>query len=118
VGNEIERALRLMRRRDPQVAEDGFARLREIAGSHVDELIAEFGRETDHGLRCWLLELVGQARSPRSFELLVARLYGEDAAFRCWAERGLRSLDTKESRRVLWQYEQNRSPGAAPPYRP
>jgi hypothetical protein len=43
VGNEFERALRLMRRHDPQLAEDGFQRLSEIAGAYVDELIVEFG---------------------------------------------------------------------------
>jgi hypothetical protein len=104
VGSEFERALRLMRRRDPQIAEDGFARLRKIAASHVDQLIAELGRETDHGLRCWLLELIGQVRSPQSFEVLVAYLYSEDEAFHRWAERGLMLLNTKESRRALWQY--------------
>ena len=114
VGSEFERALRLMRRHDPQLAEDGLQRLSEIARAHVDELIVEFGRETDHGLRCWLLELIGQARSPQSFDVLVAQLQGEDEALRDWAERGLQLLDTKESRRVLWQYEQNQSPGAAP----
>ena len=103
-----------MRRHNRQLAEDGFQRLSEIAGAHVDELIVEFGRETDHGVRCWLLELIGLARSARSFDVLVAQLRGEDEALRDWAERGLRLLDTKESRRVLWQYEQNQSRGAAP----
>lgn len=79
-GNEFERALRLMRRRDPQLAEDGFAWLREIAVSHV-----------------------------------VAQLHGKDEAFRRWAERGLRLLDTTQSRRVLWQYERNQPPGVASP---
>ena len=114
VGGEFERALWLMRRHDPQLAEDGFQRLSEIAGAHVGELIVEFGLETDHGLRCWLLELIGQTRSTQSFNVLVAQLQGEDEALRGWAERGLTLLDTKESRRVLWQYEQNQSSGAAP----
>jgi hypothetical protein len=103
-----------MRRHNRQLAEGGFQRLSEIAGAHVDELIVEFGRETDHGVRCWLLELIGLARSARSFDVLVAQLRGEDKALPDWAARGLRLLDTKESRRVLWQYEQNQSPGAAP----
>jgi hypothetical protein len=114
VGDEFAQAMRLMRRHDPQLAEDGFQRLRGLAGAHVDELIGEFGRETDHGLRCWLLELIGQSRSPRAFDLLVAQLRVEDEALRDWAQRGLRQLDTKEARRVLWQHEQNQPPGAAP----
>jgi hypothetical protein len=64
------------------------------------------------------LELIGQVRSPASFDVLVAQLQGEDESLRDWAERGLRLLDTKESRRVLWQYEQNQPLGAAPAYGP
>ena len=104
---EFEQALRLMRRRDPKAAEDGFGRLREMAGEHVDELIGEFARETDHGLRCWLLELIGQARSPRAYDLLVAQLQGDDEALRASAQRGLRLLDSKDARRVLWQHERH-----------
>ncbi|MGN9807741.1 hypothetical protein ACTMSW_00050 [Micromonospora sp. BQ11] len=58
------------------------------------------GREADQGLRCWLLELIGDARSPRAFALLVEELHSRDESLRDWAERGLR-LDTKESRPVL-----------------
>jgi hypothetical protein len=95
--------MRLMRRRDPQLAEDGFDRLRAITGAHVDKLIMEFGRERDHGVRCWLLELIGEARSDRAFAVLAAQLDGDDEALRGWAERGLRLLDTAEARRLLWQ---------------
>jgi hypothetical protein len=95
--------MRLMRRHDPQLAEDGFQRLRAIAGQHVDELIEEFGRERDHGLRCWLLELIGEARSGRAFDVLAAELQSEDESLRSWAARGLRLLDTAEARRLLWQ---------------
>ncbi|WP_028568572.1 HEAT repeat domain-containing protein [Salinispora tropica] len=118
VGSEFERALRLMRRHDPQLVEGGFGWLREMAGAHVDDLIVEFGRETDHALRCWLLELIGETRSPRSFDLLVAQLQGEDELLRDWAGRGLRLLDTKEARRVLWQHKQNQPPEAAPVFGP
>ncbi|MEV4635787.1 HEAT repeat domain-containing protein [Actinoplanes sp. NPDC049548] len=115
VASEFERALRLMRRHDPQLAEDGFQWLSQIAGTHVDELIVEFGRETDHGLRCWLLELIGRTRSPQSFDLLAAQLHSEDEALRDWAARGLQQLDTKEARRVLWQHAQNQPSGAERP---
>jgi hypothetical protein len=114
VAGELERAMRLMRRHDPQLAEDGFEWLRAIAGEHVDELIFEFARETDHGLRCWLLELIGEARSPHAFDVLVAQLRGGDESLRCWAEQGLRLLDTKDARRVLWQHRRNEPPGFPP----
>lgn len=66
--------MRLMRHRDPQLAEDGFQRLRAIAGQHVDELIREFGAEHNHGVRCWLLALIGEARSARAFDVLATEL--------------------------------------------
>jgi hypothetical protein len=96
MADEFARALLLMRRRDPQLAEDGFQRLRGIAAEHVDRLIDEFRRETDHGVRCWLLELIAQARSPRAAALLTAQSHGDDESLRAWAEQGLRLLDTKE----------------------
>jgi hypothetical protein len=37
--------MHLMRRRDPQARENGFALAREHAAELVDELIAEFARE-------------------------------------------------------------------------
>jgi len=63
-----------------------------LAAGHVDELMDEFARETDHGLRCWLLELIGEARSPRAFDLLAAESHGDDEALRSWARRGLNRL--------------------------
>ncbi|MDG4827221.1 HEAT repeat domain-containing protein [Asanoa sp. WMMD1127] len=104
MADEFARALRLMRRRDPQLAEDGFQRLRAVAGQHVDRLVDEFRHEPDHGLRCWLLELIGHARSPRAFELLVGQLSSDDESLRKCAERGLRLLDTKEARTALFEH--------------
>ncbi|GAA1856844.1 HEAT repeat domain-containing protein [Asanoa iriomotensis] len=104
MADEFARALRLMRRRDPQLAEDGFQRLRATAGEHVDRLIDEFRNEPDHGIRCWLLELIAEARSPRAHDLLVGQLRGGDESLRSWAEHGLRLLDTKEARTALWEH--------------
>jgi len=64
--------MRLMRKHDPQLQEDGFHMLRPHAAEHVDELIAEFRAEKkDHGLRCWLVELIGDARSEAARPLLT-----------------------------------------------
>src|SRR3954466_1759432 len=92
-----------MRRRNPQIAEDGFDRLRAMAGDHVDELIEEYHRETDHGVRCWLLELIGEARAERAYDTLAAELDSTDESLRDWAEHGLRLLDTPSARRLLWE---------------
>lgn len=97
-----------MRRRDPQAREDGFHLLLPHASEHVDELIAEFAAERDdHGLRCWLLELIGQARSEAALLLLVEQLHGQDPSLRTWAARGLECLDTKAARQELWKARAN-----------
>jgi hypothetical protein len=61
-----------------------------------------FGAETDHGLRCWLLELIGEARSPSSLPLLVAQLKSPDSSLRSGARHGLEMLETREARRALF----------------
>jgi hypothetical protein len=45
VPQVFQQAMQLMRRRDPQARESGFALAREHAAELVDELIAEFARE-------------------------------------------------------------------------
>ncbi|TDE00166.1 HEAT repeat domain-containing protein [Jiangella asiatica] len=100
--------MRLMRRHDPQAREDGFQILLAQAADHVDELMTEFVRErADHGLRCWLLELIGEGRSPAALPLLVEQLQGDDEALRGWAARGLELLDSKPAREQLWQARAN-----------
>lgn len=96
-------AMRLMRRSNPQLQEDGFGMLRPVAHRYVRELMVEFANERDHGLRCWLLELIGEARSPEAFPLLAVQLRGDDESLRSWAVDGLAQLDTKEARRLLWE---------------
>ena len=101
-NQRFAQALRQMRSRDPQRREDGFDFLREHADSYVDELIAEFAAERDdHGLRCWLLELVAEARSPRALPLLGSQLRESDESLRFWAVRGLEMLDTRAAREEL-----------------
>jgi hypothetical protein len=112
VPQVFEQAMRLMRRSDPQARENGFALAREHAAGLVDELVAEFARERqDHGLRCWLLELIGEARSVRAFPTLAEQLHGPDEALRSWARIGLESLATAAARRELWRARAN---GAIP----
>jgi len=99
--NEFQEAMRLMRRRDPQAREDGFHRLLPHAARYLDDLIAAFDREPDHGLRCWLLELIGEARSTQALPVLVGQLHGDDESLRSRAVRGLERLDTKPARQEL-----------------
>lgn len=100
----FRRALWLMRRHDPQAKEDGYQLLLPHAADHVDELMEEFAAESaDHGLRCWLLELIGEARSPAALPLFVDLLSSDDEALRDLAVSGLEQLDTKPAREQLWR---------------
>lgn len=90
-----------MRRHNPQQREDDFALLRAHATEHLDDLIAEFHHEPDHGQRCWLLELIGHTRSPRALPLLIEQLNSPDEALRGWATAGLQLLDTPATRQTL-----------------
>lgn len=84
VAARFQRAMWLMRRRDPQAREDGF-----------------------HLLRCWLLELIGRARSEAALPLLAEQLHGQDPSLRTWAAHGLEALDTKAARHELWKARAN-----------
>lgn len=88
--------------------EDGFSILCSEAAEHIEELIAEFHAERDdHGLQCWLLELIGNARSSVALPLLSELIHDADESFRDWAVWGLTQLDTKQARQMLWQARAN-----------
>jgi hypothetical protein len=94
--------MRMMRKHDPHTRESGFRTLLPHAAEHVEELMQQFASERDHGLRCWLLELIGEARSPVALSLLVEQLQSPEEAISDWAARGLRALDTPEARQALF----------------
>jgi len=88
-----------MRKHDPGLQEEGFHMLRPHAGERLDELIDTFTHEPDHGPRCSLLELIGDARSAKAVALLKAQLDNPDERLRYWAVVGLTQLDTPEARK-------------------
>lgn len=101
-GKRFTQAMHSMRTPDPKTREDGFDFLREHADAYVEELIAEFEKEhEDHGLRCWLLELIAEARSPLALPLLAGQLESEDESLQFWAVRGLEMLDSREANQEL-----------------
>lgn len=106
-NQRFAQALESMRSRDTQVSTRGFDFLREHADAYVDELIEEFGRERDDELRCWLLELISEARSPSALRVLAGQLESDDESLRFWAVRGLEMLDTREARHELYQARSN-----------
>ncbi|MEZ6045593.1 MAG: HEAT repeat domain-containing protein [Planctomycetaceae bacterium] len=99
----FKKSLAMMRDRDPQIQEEGFQLLRPRAGEFVDEFIAEYLQEEDHGLQCWFLELIGEAQRPESLDFLASQIHSTDERIRFWAMWGLKKLDTKESRTRLWE---------------
>jgi hypothetical protein len=96
-------AMRLMRSTDPETAEAGFWELQQRAAEEIDRLIDAYQRETDIGLRCSLLELIGEARTEKAFPVLEAALRGPEPSLHLWAACGLRQLNTKDARRLLWE---------------
>ena len=58
-------------------------------------------------MRCWLLELIGAARSPDALPVLGAQLDSSDESLRYWAVAGLEKLGTPEARTLLWRARAN-----------
>jgi HEAT repeat protein len=95
--------LREMQSRDALKAEGAFHLLLPRAGEHIEDLISAFESEQPQGVRCWLLELIGEARTERAFRLLCENAVSEDEALRRWSVRGLQLLKTPAARNFLWQ---------------
>ena len=95
-----------MRSRDPVTREEGFGALEQRAAEFLPQLSDELERESDHGLRCWLLELIGHSGSPDALPILVRYLHHDDESLREWAARGLKDLGTRECRKALWESRQ------------
>lgn len=91
----------IRRRRDGQTNEDGFHWLQANAAEYVEELINEFEQTSD--LRVWLLELIGEARSSNAFPFFAKYLQSNDWGIRKWVIIGLKKLNTKEARTLLWK---------------
>ncbi|MFD0904158.1 hypothetical protein [Actinomadura sediminis] len=101
----FDQAIQQMREGGAGARADAFDFLREHADAYVAELIAEFEAESDVDLRCLLLELVAEARSPEALDIFRGQLDGMDEPLRFWAVRGLEMLDTREARQALDQAE-------------
>ena len=100
---DVKHCMALMRKQNSNLQEEGFHLLLPHAAKFVDELIAEFRAETDQGLKCWLLELIGHARSQKAFSFFEEQLSVGNLSYRDWAVKGLEKLNTKESRALLFE---------------
>jgi|SRR5262249_1632402 len=99
----FEECLSLMRKHNPQLAEDGFHFLKPRAKEYLPRLMDAFQTERKHSIRCWLLELIGEARSEDAFPVLCEQALSLDESLRSWGIHGLERLDTKASRTFLFQ---------------
>ncbi|GAA3511854.1 hypothetical protein GCM10022234_03070 [Aeromicrobium panaciterrae] len=106
MADRFAEAMRLMRKHDPQLMEDGFGMMRTIAGSHLPKLVEAYESEPDIGLRRWLLELIGSTARAENLNVLVDALGAEDEALRETAAAGLALMDTKEARTVLYEHRE------------
>ena len=99
----FQEGMRLMRKRDPQLQEDGFHLLRSHAHEYTQQLMNAFAQETDPGLRCWLLELLAEARDLNALPLFLRYLHSEETGLKTMAIHGLKQINTKEALRALWE---------------
>jgi hypothetical protein len=99
---QFKEAMALMKKQNPQLQEEGFHLLQPVAAEHLEDLIAAFQSEQDHGLRCWMLELIGAARASAALPLLAKELESPHEDLRASAIWGLRQLDTPDARRQLF----------------
>lgn len=95
--------LQMLRSKNAMIQEEGFYDLAQHAGEYLEELLTAFCTEENRGMRSWLLEIIGYAKSPRTFPIFLEYLHSSDDSLRCWAEYGLAKLGTtREGRRLLW----------------
>jgi hypothetical protein len=106
--DDFERGMAMMRKHNPQVQEDGFGLVKSVAAQHVQDLITAYTNETDRGLRCWMLELLGEARSTEALAVFSQALEDPDDSVRSWGERGLKRMGTSDARTLLWENQQRR----------
>lgn len=99
----FKKCMEMMRSSDPQIQEDGFSLLLPHVSNHLETLIQAFRSEEDQGLKCWLLELIGETKLPESFDILNEQLENEHESLRYWAIIGLKKLDSKAARTALFR---------------
>jgi hypothetical protein len=102
----FDKCIKLMKKHHPQLQEDGFHLLLPHASLYVEELIQVFEKETELGLKCWFLELLAATKSSMALPLFIENASLSDkklVSLKDWAIHGLKNLDTKESRCILFK---------------
>lgn len=93
----------LRNRKDADAQESAYLWLLPRVGEFVEPLIAELEAEPGLHMQRWILELLGEARDTRAFDIFARYLADPDSSVRQWAETGLGNLgQTREGRIALW----------------
>jgi HEAT repeat protein len=105
----VKKCVELLRRRNTRgsLVDIICGELRADAASHAAELIAAFEAESDERLRHILLGVIVEAKLLEALPVYVKNLKSSDEGLREWAEEGLRSLNTPEARKALWEAGQS-----------
>jgi hypothetical protein len=72
------------------------------AGDCFTELIETFRSDPSDSVRLYVLMALETAALPQAVPFLTEVLRGNDPGFALYAERGLRAINTPESRTALW----------------
>jgi hypothetical protein len=91
-----------MMRKHGGKAEEGFFALLPHVGEYVHHLIEEFNKSENSVCQPWILELLGESKSPDAIDFLAGHLRSPDESLRFWAIWGLHQINTKEARTILW----------------
>ena len=77
--------------------------LAQKASLCLSELIDTFHTDSNEHVRLYVMMALEIAKLPESVPFLVEVLQGGDPIFTPYAERALRTINTKEARTVLWK---------------
>lgn len=101
----VEYCVELLKRRNTQgeLVETICGVLEENALEHANELLAAVDQEENSPVRIQLLGVIENAALEIAIPFWSGLLSGSDSIERLYAVRALKRIDTKESRRLLWQ---------------
>jgi ribulose 1,5-bisphosphate carboxylase large subunit-like protein len=90
--------MKMLQSNDPQKKEDGSYLLESHASEFLEELMTQFKRAENYGIRYWLIYLISKAKSQAAIPFLKEYLFCNEESLRRAAIQGLKDLDTKETR--------------------
>ena len=101
----VEYCVELLKRRNTQgeLVDTICGVLEENAIEHVDKLLAAVDQDENLPVRIMLLGVIENAALEIAIPFWSGLLSGSDSTERLYAARALKRIDTKESRRSLWQ---------------